>query len=205
MEQTSNLNDLNNGPSDLGGGSLRIMPPGNDSIKQLAALAELHHKMHSGFILIGILETNNVRMPWEKTHDINLSSHILNIHNSPQLLLRDGFASKSLTRNPISAKIRDAELATAKLMAELIAGGDVIAGSVLENGELRGGFMRRGAVVFDGEGVRFLTLLVLSFPAIAGSGGAAIAHCGGCFLEEEMERREYGNASLRSQSLEVKE
>lgn len=126
----------------------------NNPIKQLTTLAKLHHKVHSSVILISILQANDIRVGREVAHDINLAADVLNVHRRPKLLLRYRFTSEDLAGGVISAEVGHAKLATAKFLAEMVPGGDVIAGGGLEDGDLRYvGSRGRATVVVDGEAV----------------------------------------------------
>jgi hypothetical protein len=165
IEENGNLNNFDDGLGDGCGGTLCIVASGNDPIEQLATLTELHDDVYSIVILIGILESDDVWMLWKVLHDLHLPLHVIDIHRSPQLLLRYRFASEGISGFPVRTQIRDAKLAAAQLSTQLVAGLDLTTRRVFQDPELVVGVGPPNTIV-DGEGVWFLLVLVSDVVAV---------------------------------------
>lgn len=88
------LHDLDDGPGDRGGGPLRVMPPGDNPIEELAALAQLHHQMHGIVVLAGLSQADDARILRQVLHYRHLAPHIVDVHGGPELPLGNALAGK---------------------------------------------------------------------------------------------------------------
>lgn len=122
----ANLHNAHNAPANRSGGLLAVMPLGNNPIKELSTCTQLHDKMHGLLILVGALELDDIRLPTEMLHDLNLSLHILLVALGNELLLGYGLAGQFLTGDDIGAEMGDPELAPAQLFPEDVVSFDIL-------------------------------------------------------------------------------
>nr|GMC96782.1 hypothetical protein PanWU01x14_046150 [Ipomoea batatas] len=110
----------NNGLGDKSGSSFSVMAFGDDPIEELAALAELHQKIHSLLVFKHILVANNIGVFRQMAHDLHLPPHILHIDLRPQLALRYLLTRHDLPRFLVRAQIRHAELPPPELLPKFV-------------------------------------------------------------------------------------
>ena len=79
----SHLDNFKNGFSDGCSCTFSVMPSGNNTVKKLSSFTNLHDKIDRVFVLESFLEGHDIRMFRQTTHDLNLSSYILNIYLRP--------------------------------------------------------------------------------------------------------------------------
>ena len=132
----ADLDDFDDGFDDGGGGALGVMAARDNAIEELAALAELHDEVNGAVVFEGVLERDDVGVFGQMAHDLHLPADILNINGGSQFLLGYRFARPLLLRLPVAAEIRDAELPSAQLPAQIIAQPNVPARGVLEHHQL---------------------------------------------------------------------
>ncbi|URD87040.1 hypothetical protein MUK42_28253, partial [Musa troglodytarum] len=121
-----NVHDL---PAQGGGRPLGVVPPGDDAVEELAALAQLHHQVHRPAILEGTPELDDVAVAGEVVHDLHLAADVLEVVPVRQLAGGDGLASEDLTGVPVRDEVGDAELAAAELATEGVRGVNVLHGA----------------------------------------------------------------------------
>lgn len=117
-KRVASLHNTNNDPRELSGLPLTIMPPLYDPIKELPSSAELHDNMHAKLVLICALDCDDILMPGEMVHDLDLPANILNILLGDKFALGDGFAGVVHAGGDLGTEIGGAKLALAKLTAK---------------------------------------------------------------------------------------
>lgn len=110
--------DLGDGPDDGGGPALGVMASGDDPVKELPALAELHDEVDGGGVLVRLPEPDDVGVLRERRHDRDLSANVVDVDGGAELRFGDGFAGQGFAGVVVGAEVGDAELAAAELVAE---------------------------------------------------------------------------------------
>nr|GMC53470.1 hypothetical protein Iba_chr01dCG6910 [Ipomoea batatas] len=114
----ANVHDIHNRPTQRGSSLFAIMPSSNDPIKQLSTSTQLHHKINTAIILISTFKGNNIRLPTQMLHNLNLSSHVILISlglSLPKHRPISQFQSPRKAKNGIPLKIKkNQELGLAK-------------------------------------------------------------------------------------------
>lgn len=129
------LNDLHDRPHDRGRGALRVMPPRDDAVEELAPLAELHHEVHGALVLARLPEAHDARAPGEVAHDRDLAAHVIDVHRGAQLPLRDRLAREQLPGVAVHAQVGDPEFAAPELAVEDVLVVDALAAPLGEHRE----------------------------------------------------------------------
>ena len=109
---------------------LGVVPPGDDAVEELAALAQLHDDVDVLAALVGVDELDDVRVIAEVVEDADLAAHVLDVLSAHQLSLRDRLARGFALGRLVGDEVGGAELALAELLLGL---------------ESRGSFGVRGA------------------------------------------------------------
>jgi len=135
-DSAADLDDFDDGFEDGGGGALGVVAARDNSVEELAALAELHDEVNGIVVFEGVLEPDDVGVFGQVPHDLHLPPHILDINGGSQFLLRYRFARQLLLRLLVTAQVRDAELPSAQLPAQIIAQPNVPARGVLQHDKL---------------------------------------------------------------------
>lgn len=152
------VHDLHDRPQQRRRRPLRVMTPRDDPIEELPAGAQLHHEMHRLLVLVGPLQLDDVGLPREVVHDLDLPPHVLDVFLVGELPLGDGLASQLFVGGLVGAEMGDAELASPQLLAEGVGVADVLHRAA-EHGADGGRLGRRGAGgggdgrILDGGGV----------------------------------------------------
>lgn len=108
--EVANVDNIDNGAAERGSGSLGVMTLGDDTIEELPAGAEFHDKVDGKPVLVGALKLDNVGLPRQMLHDLNLPLHVLPVRLRHQLPLQYRLARVRPTARIIRAQIRYPEL-----------------------------------------------------------------------------------------------
>jgi len=85
----TSLDNLKNGLDEVGGLTLTVVALLNDSVEELASLAELHDEVDGGGVLVGAVDPHHVRVFREMVHYLNLPPNVLVVLLAQKLPLRD--------------------------------------------------------------------------------------------------------------------
>lgn len=118
---------------------------GDDAVKELAALADLHDEVDGLGVLVGLPEADEVGVARQRAHDLHLPAHVRHIRPAPDLALRDGLARERLAGLGVGAAARDAEFPPAELVPQPVSLQEVGARRCVEDGD--GGGRARVKVV----------------------------------------------------------
>lgn len=118
MVLMASVDDLGDGADDGGGGGLGVLATGEEAIKELTTLAEVHDKVDGVGVLEGSAEADDVGVVGEGGQDGDLTTDVLDVDGGSELELGDGFAGKEVAGGEVGAEVGDAELAAAELAAE---------------------------------------------------------------------------------------
>jgi hypothetical protein len=116
----THLHDLDDGAHDAGGGALGVVPPGDDAVEELAALADLHDEVHGVRVLERLAQAHHVGVGRHRPHDGHLPPHVLHVHAAAELALADGLARQQLAGGRVGAPPGHAELAAPQLLADRV-------------------------------------------------------------------------------------
>ena len=116
--------------------TLCVMTSGDDPIKQFTSLTEVHNEIHSIIVFKCIFQAHNVRMIRHFFHNLYLSSNIVYIHSSHQLLLRNQLASKAVSIYLVSTKIGNSNCSPSKLATQIIYMINFMPCWIIQDGEL---------------------------------------------------------------------
>lgn len=106
--------------------TLGVMTLGDDSVKELPALAELHHEVDGVPVLVGPLELHDVAVASEVVHDLDLPADVLEVVLADELPCGNGLAGELLPGLAVGDQIGDSELAPAEFAPEGVNGADVL-------------------------------------------------------------------------------
>jgi hypothetical protein len=178
-QRVARLHDADDDARDLGGLALGEVPPVDDAVEELAALAELHHDVDVERVLVGALDGDDALVAGEVVHDLDLAPHVVDVLGGEQLALGDGLAGEGGARGQLRAQVRGAELPLPELAPHRV-----------EVAQRRGDVAQhRGR----GRQVQLVTAHGATMPLllqVAGVGDAASAAAGG----EGQGRRRQGDA-----------
>lgn len=108
--EVANVDNVDDGAAERGSGSLGVVTLGDDTIEELPAGAEFHDEVNGEAVLEGALELDNVGLPRQMLHDLNLPLHVLPVRLRHQLPLQYRLARVRPTARIIRAQIRYPEL-----------------------------------------------------------------------------------------------
>lgn len=100
---------------------LRVAAALHDAVKQLPALAHLHHDVHVVLVLVRAAQRDDVGVSCKVMHDLHLPLHICDVLGRDQLALGDGLAGQHLACLLVCHEPRGAELALAQRAAKVVA------------------------------------------------------------------------------------
>lgn len=129
-EGMASLDNANNGAANASSFAFGELPFGDDPIEELPTSAQFHHQMNTIPILIGTFELDDVGVPSEMVHDLNLAANIFHIFLVGELALGYGLTSKELPGDLIGAKAGDAELPTSELPPKRVCAPDIFHGPI---------------------------------------------------------------------------
>ena len=98
---------------------LGVVPPGDDAVEELAALAQLHDDVDVLAALVGVDELDDVQVIAEVVEDADLAAHVLDVLRAHQLSLRDRLARGLTLGHLVGDEVGGAELALAELLLGL--------------------------------------------------------------------------------------
>ena len=161
-------NNLGDGARHGGGGALAVVSPGDNPVEELSPFAELHDEVDVLVVLVSRLQLHDVGVLRQRGHDGDLAPHVVDVHGSPELPLRDRLAGKGFLGLPVRAEVGDSELAPAQFPAQyvLVAYARPVAhwNHVLQDPDRSrrrpGRFVREWFRLFLPSAVRFIRLLV---------------------------------------------
>ena len=130
------IHDADDGAREMRGLGLRVGAALDDAVEQLAALAELHHKVDGCGVLVRALDGDHVGVACEVVHDLDLAPHILDLLLGDELPLGDALARVLESRCVFGAQVRDPELAFSQFSPECVEVGEILA-LVVEHCEIR--------------------------------------------------------------------
>ena len=114
--EVANVDNVDDGAAERGSGSLGVVTLGDDTIEELPAGAEFHDEVNGEAVLEGALELDNVGLPRQMLHDLNLPLHVLPVRLRHQLPLQYRLARVRPTARIIRAQIRYPELAPSQFL-----------------------------------------------------------------------------------------
>jgi hypothetical protein len=148
--------DFHDGAHDAGCCTLGVVPAGDNAVKKLAALADLHDEVHGVGVLERLSQAYDVGVLGQRPHDGHLTPDVLDVDAAAQLPLADGLAREHLARGRVRAPPRHAELAAPQLLAELVTPeqllGAGLRGQALPQHGQRRPRLRRGGARRVGDG-----------------------------------------------------
>jgi hypothetical protein len=116
--EVANVDNIHNCSADCSSRTFCVVPLCNDAIEELPTCAELHHHMDIALVLVCSPELDNVWLPRQVLHDLDLPSNVLPVCLADELALGDGLAGVLPTRGNLCAEVCHPELAPAKLLPE---------------------------------------------------------------------------------------
>ena len=79
-------------PAERGGGALGVVPPGDDAVEELPALAELHDEVDGVAVLVGAPELDDAAVAREVVHDLHLPADVVHVVPVREFACGDGLA-----------------------------------------------------------------------------------------------------------------
>jgi len=125
-KRVTSLDNLNNGLYQPRRLSLTVVALLDDPVEELATLAELHHEVHGGRVLVRTLDANHVGVLRQVVHYLNLPPHVLVILLAQKLPLRNRLARELSPSRPVRAQERRPELPLPQFPTHLVHLPDVL-------------------------------------------------------------------------------
>jgi hypothetical protein len=119
-ERVARLHDGDDDAGQLPGLPLRVVAPPHDAVEQLPARAELHDHVHGDGVLERAADGDDVGVPRQVVHDLDLAPDVLHVLVGDQLPLGDGLARVLQPRRLVHAQVRGAELPLPELPPQAV-------------------------------------------------------------------------------------